>query len=159
MEKIVDVFLPEKAKEYEQLIGIAMKTLIRLVDRHASIVKAELKTVDASAPMAVQEMKGQDENWVNGFREVDGALLTAAAFFGQEDFECLDEDALDAAAELMNCINGLYASSVSGKRGTFLELMPPRYGVNGTAVPDQEACVITVRIDGKLCEFITIKSH
>ena len=157
VDKIVDVYLPEEAKDYEHLIAVAMKTLIRLVDRHASIIKAEMKPVQATAPMAVQEMEGEAEKWTNGFKEVNGALLTAASFFGQEDFETLDEDALDAAAELMNCINGLYASSLSGNRGSFLELLPPKYDVEGVDFSDQTACVVTVQIDGKLCEFATAK--
>jgi hypothetical protein len=157
VDKIVDVYLPEEAKDYEQLIAVAMKTLIRLVDRHASIVKTEMKPVQATAPMAVQEMEGESEKWTNGFKEVNGALLTAASFFGQEDFETLDEDALDAAAELMNCINGLYASSLSGNHGSFLELLPPKYDVQGVEFSDQTACVVTVQIDGKLCEFATAK--
>ena len=159
VEKIVDVFLPESAKEYEALIGVTMKTLIRLVDRHASIVKAEMKSVDAKAPMAIQELQGDGVKFVNGFREVNGALLTAACFFGQEDFEEMNEDVLDAAAELMNCINGLYASSQSGNHGAFLELMPPAYGVEGVDFPTGDACVITVQVDGKLCEFVTIKQN
>ncbi len=159
VEKIVDVYLPEAAKEYEQLISIAMKTLIRLVDRHASIIKAEMKEVQGSAPAAIQEMQGETEKWTNGFREVDGALLTVASFFGQEEFETLDEDALDAAAELMNCINGLYASAISGKHGELLELLPPAYGVEGVDFPAQVACVVTVQIDGRLCEFVTTKAN
>ena len=159
VEKIVDVFLPEEAEGYEQLVGIAMKTLIRLVDRHASIIKAEIKKADGGAPMAAQEMQGENVKWFNGFRELDGALLTIASFFGQEDFEMLDEDALDAAAELMNCINGLFASALSGNHGQFLELMPPQYAVDGLDVSDQMACVVTVQIDGKLCELITVKTN
>ena len=157
VDKIVDVFLTEEAKEYEAVIAIAMKTLIRLVDRHASIIKAEMKSLDSNAPMAVQEMQGESGKWTNCFKEVDGALLTAASFFGQEDFEELDEDALDAAAELLNCINGMYATSLSGNHGNFLELMPPLYEVDGVAYPDDAACVVTIQIDGKLCEFAAIK--
>ncbi|MBO4750060.1 MAG: hypothetical protein J5546_07050 [Lachnospiraceae bacterium] len=158
VEKIIDVYLPANAKDYSQLIGIAMKTLIRLVDRHASIDKMEMKKVSADAPMAAQEMKGEEVEWKNGMKEIDGALLTVASFFGQEDFEVLDEDALDAVAELMNCINGLYASSLSNNHGKLLELMPPEYDEAGVAFPDEEACVVTVRIDGRLCEFATVKS-
>ena len=157
VDKIVDVFLTEEAKEYEAVIAIAMKTLIRLVDRHASIIKAEMKSLDSNAPMAVQEMQGESGKWTNCFKEVDGALLTAASFFGQEDFEELDEDALDAAAELLNCINGMYATSLSGNHGNFLELMPPLYEVDGVEYPDDAACVVTIQIDGKLCEFAAIK--
>ena len=157
VDKIVDVFLPEEAKDYEKLIAIAMKTLIRLVDRHASIVKSEEKVMDCSGPMAVQRMIGDNEKWVNGLREVDGALLTAACFFGQEDFEEMDEDSLDAAAELLNCINGLYASSLSGNR--FLELVPPEYGTDTVTYSDLPARVITIQIDGKLCEFAALKHN
>lgn len=159
VEKIVSVFLPEEAEGYEAIVSVAMKTLIRLVDRHASIIKAEIREVGSNAPMAVQEMRGDTEKWFNGFRELDGALLTIASFFGQEDFETLDEDALDAAAELMNCINGLYASSISGSHGEFLELIPPTYSAEGIAFPDQTALIVTVQIDGRLCEFITAKSN
>ena len=35
-------------------------------------------------------------------------------------------DALDAAGETLNCINGLYASAES-RSGKFLELTPPDY--------------------------------
>ncbi|MBO4291622.1 MAG: hypothetical protein J5898_06915 [Lachnospiraceae bacterium] len=157
VEKIVDVYLPEAAKEYEQLIGIVVKTLIRLVDRHTSIVKAEMQPLKSGAAMAVQELQGDQVKYINGFKEVNGALLTAASFFGQEDFETLDNDALDAAAELMNCINGLYASALSSSHGKFLELMPPEYAVEGLKVPEAEACVVTVQIDGQICEFVTAK--
>lgn len=157
VEKIVSVFLPDRAKEYEALVSIAMKTLLRLVDRHSSIVKVEMKVVDNKAPMAVQELQGADFKYVNGFKEGNGALLTAACFFGQEDFEEMNEDVLDAAAELMNCVNGLYASSVSGNHGAYLELMPPVYNVEGVDYPKDEACVVTVQVDGKNCEFITVK--
>lgn len=159
VDKIVGVFLPECAKDYEALVGIAMKTLIRLVDRHASIVKTEMKRVSADAPMAIQELQGDNEKYYNGFKEGNGALLTAACFFGQEDFEEMNEDVLDAAAELMNCVNGLYASAQSGHRGTFLELMPPEYNIDGVQMPEEDACVVTVQIDGKLCEFVTIKQN
>lgn len=157
VEKIVSVFLPENAKEYETLVSIAMKTLLRLVDRHSSIVKVEMKAVDNKAPMAIQELQGDSCKYFNGFKEVSGALFTAACFFGQEEFDEMNEDVLDAAAELMNCINGLYASSLSGSHGAFLELMPPLYNVDGVDYPKEEACVVTIQIDGKLCEFITVK--
>lgn len=157
VDKIVGVYLPGEAAEYEQLVDIVVKTLIRLVDRHTSIVKAEMKQLEGTGAIAVQEMKGENVRYISGFREGDGALLTAASFFGQEDFEKLDEDALDAAAELMNCINGLYASAQSKEHGAFLDLMPPQYGVSGVDVQAENACVVTLKIDGQVCEFVTAK--
>lgn len=157
VDKIVGVFLPAEAKDYEELVAIVMKTLIRLVDRHAGIVKASMEDYRNDAPMAMQELEGENVKYANCFRETDGALLTIASFFGQEDFENLDEDALDAAAELMNNINGLYASAQSSARGAFLELMPPKYGTDGVEAPAVKACTVTIQIDGKNCDFVSAK--
>lgn len=153
VEGIVEILLPAQAKDYCALVSIAMKTLIRLVDRHANIRGAKIGQLKEAGACAFQELQGKEIRYFNGFRENTGALLTAASFFGQEDFESLDEDALDAAAELMNCINGLFASSQSD----FLELMPPVYGVQGAQVPEGEACVVTIQIGDKVCEFVSAK--
>lgn len=157
VEKIVKVFLPDEAAKYEQLVDVAIKTIIRMVDRHSSILKAEVKKLDASGPIAIQELQGEGVRYINGFKEGNGALLTAASFFGQEDFGEMNEDALDAAAELMNCINGLYATAQSGGRSAFLELMPPAYGMDGVEAPDADACVVTIQINGQICEFVSAK--
>lgn len=157
VDKIVEIMLPDKAADYSVLIAIAIKTIIRIADRHAGIIKVEMKDFRSAAPMAVQSLEGENETWTNGFKEVDGAMRTAASIFAEEDFTEMDEDALDAAAELVNCINGLYASSASGSHGKFLELMPPLYSMDGTDYPEGEACVVTVQIDDKLCEYASIK--
>jgi len=157
VDKIVEVFLPKGAADYQQLVAIVMKTLIRLVDRHASIIKAELKAFDPSGPIAIQELQGDNEKYINGFRETEGALLTIASLFGQEEFEVLNDDALDATAELTNCINGLYASAISSAHGKFLELMPPQYGAEGIPVSAESACIVTVQVEGKNCEFVSAK--
>ena len=157
VDKIVGVFLPSEDADYVALVDIVVKTLIRLADRHTSIVKAEMKALDGKGSMAVQELQGESVRFLNGFREVDGALLTAASFFGQEDFATMDEDALDAAAELLNCINGLYAAAQSKDHGIFLELMPPLYGVDGVDAKAEKACVVTLEIEGQVCEFVTAK--
>ena len=157
VDKIVEIMLPDKAADYSVLIAIAIKTIMRIADRQPGILKVEMKDFRSAAPMAVQALEGENETWTNGFKEVDGAMLTAASVFAEEDFPEMDEDALDAAAELVNCINGLYASSVSGSHGKFLELMPPSYSMEGADYPEGEACVVTVQIDGKLCEYASIK--
>lgn len=157
IDKIIGVYLPAEASGYEQLTAIVIKTLIRLVDRHASVLKAEMGRLDPTGAIAVQELQGDSVRYINGFKEVDGALLTAASFFGQEDFAEMNEDALDAAAELMNCINGLYVSAQSKEHGCFLELMPPVYGTDGIDVAAENACIVTVQIEGQICEFVSAK--
>jgi len=62
------------------------------------------------------------------------------------------EDALDAAGEFINCLNGLYASARS-RAGEFLELFPPEYCVEGAALSG-DVCVIPVFIQGKELYFV-----
>lgn len=157
VEKIIGIYLPSEASEYEHMTTIAIKTLIRLVDRHASVLKAEMDRLDPAGAIAVQELQGDNVRYVIGFKEVDGALLTAASIFGKEDFAELDEDALDSAAELLNCINGLFASAQSKERGCLLELMPPMYGTDGVDLSAETACIVTVQIAGRICEFVSAK--
>ena len=96
--------------------------------------------------MVSQSMEGTN-GLVSCLSEGNGALLQVCSVFGQEDFPQLDLDALDAAGELLNCINGLFASGQS-RDGHFLELMPPDY-TDVTAKAKTEICKVPVFIGDK----------
>lgn len=125
VDRILPLLLPESAKQYQEIIGTAVRILIRMVDRN--IYLGDITTVESlpEENMVCQTLVGQG-GIIDCFSERDGALLQVCSFFGQEEFERLDMDSLDAAGELLNYINGLYASGMS-HRGSFLELMPPVY--------------------------------
>ena len=124
-ERIIPLFIPEEGKQFTGIITTAAKTLIRLINRHIYIGKAEMTSMFPSKDMVSQSMLGED-SLISCLSEGNGALLQVCSTFGQEDFEQLDLDSLDAAGELLNCINGLFASGLS-RNGQFLELMPPEY--------------------------------
>lgn len=125
VERIVPLLLPEEAKGFTEVISIAVRTLIRLVDRHIYIGKAVMADSLPGENQVSQALEGENGIIVS-FSERDGALLKVSSVFGQEEFAKIDLDSLDAAGELLNCINGLYVSSLS-RQGKFLELMPPEY--------------------------------
>ncbi len=125
VDRIVPLFIPEEGKEFTKVIATAVRTIIRLIDRHVYIGKAEITDAFPADNQVSQALVGET-GIINCFSEGDGALLKASSSFGKEAFEQLDLDALDAAGEFLNCINGLYASSLS-RQNTFLELMPPDY--------------------------------
>ncbi len=145
-ERIVPLFIPEEGKQFADLISTAVKTLIRLIDRHVYIGKAEMVTSFPEKDMVSQSMQG-DGGFVSCFSEGNGALLHVCSVYGQEDFDQLDLDSLDAAGELLNCINGLFASGLS-RNGKFLELMPPDY-TDVTAKAKTEICKVPVFIGDK----------
>lgn len=124
--RIVPLFIPENGKQFSDIICTAVKTMIRLIDRHVYIGKAEMTDTFPQASMVCQSLTGEN-GFVVCLSEGNGALLHACRKFGHEDFEQLDSDSLDAAGEFLNCINGLFASNLS-RDGKYLELMPPEYG-------------------------------
>lgn len=125
VDRILPLLLPEGVKQYQELIGTAVRILIRMVDRNVYL--GDISTVESlpEEDMVCQTLVGEG-GIIDCFSERDGALLNVCSFFGQEEFEQLDMNSLDAAGELLNYINGLYASGMS-HRGVFLELMPPAY--------------------------------
>lgn len=125
VDRIVPLFIPEEGKEFTEIIATAVRTLIRIIDRHIYVGQAEMVDAFPAADLVSQGLKGE-EGIIDALSEKDGALLNVCSIFGKEEFEKLDLDALDASGELLNCINGLYASSLS-RDGRFLELMPPEY--------------------------------
>ncbi|MBE5867010.1 MAG: hypothetical protein E7292_12580 [Lachnospiraceae bacterium] len=125
VDRILPLLLPEEAQSYATAIGTVVRTIIRLVDRHAYIGRAAMVDSFPSEGVAIQKMEGTD-GVVDCFAERNGALLKLCSIFGQEAFSRLDLDALDAAGELLNCANGMFVSELS-RQGKFLELMPPEY--------------------------------
>ena len=145
-ERIVPLFVSEEGKQFTNIIATAVKTLIRLIDRHIYIGKAEMTTAFPSKDMVSQSLEGNG-GLVSCLSEGNGALLQVCSAYAKEDFEQLDLDSLDAAGELLNCINGLFASGLS-REGQFLELMPPEYE-DVTAKAKTEICKVPVFIGDK----------
>lgn len=125
VERIVPLYIPEAGKRFTEIITVAVRTIIRLLDRHVYVGTAQMVHAFPAEGQVSQALVGA-EGIITCLSELDGALRKLACTFGQEEFETLDSDALDAAGEILNCINGLYASAES-RNGKFLELMPPDY--------------------------------
>lgn len=149
VEKIVPLFLPEAGKSYNDIICVALRTFIRLIDRHAYISEIIMTDAFSATNQVNQELCG-DNGIIDCFSEGCGALLKTATIFGQEEFVELDMDALDAAGEFLNCINGLYASALS-EQGHFLELMPPEYVDMSTKA--KNFCKVTINIENQCLNF------
>lgn len=125
VEKILPFLLPKEAMSYCPLIATVVRAMIRLVDRHVYLGRAAMDKVLPTEDLALQRMEGAG-GIVDCFAERNGALLKTCCIYGQEMFSKLDETALDAAGELLNCANGMYVSELSNQ-GRFLDMMPPEY--------------------------------
>ena len=152
VDRIVPLFIPEACESFTEIITTAVRTLTRLIDRHIYIGKAEIMDAFPAVNQVSQALSGEN-GIIDCFSEGNGALLKVCCTYGQEDFAELDLDALDAAGELLNCINGLYASGIS-RQGAFLDLMPPEYE---EVTAKAKACICRIPIYmGDLSLYYTI---
>lgn len=151
-DKIVPLYLSPETLEFGEWIGIAVRTMIRCIDRHIYVGKAEVVNTVSISKGAMQIVEGEGGK-KTVFEEIQDGLLAVATTFGQADFTELDEDALDAAGEFLNCINGLYASAQSQK-GASLELLPPEFIENGKEVVSEKICCIPIFIKNKKLKLV-----
>ncbi|MCQ2082042.1 MAG: chemotaxis protein CheX [Lachnospiraceae bacterium] len=125
IERIVPLFMPHDADDYKDIVLIAAKTIMRCVDNNIYPLKAYYADEVEALNGALQFVDG-NPCLTTCFCGDGNSLLDIACEFGKEDFPTVNEDALDAVAELINCINGLYASAKSAER-IRMELFPPEF--------------------------------
>lgn len=154
-EKIVPLFLPPGAERYEEIVTLALKTLIRFVDNKAYVMYGTLADRAALRYPVTQELQGA-KYIRSGFSDVDEGICELASVFARSVFETVDEDVQDAVGEFLNCVNGLYATAQSQK-GISLELMPPQMGKSGEA-EGRDILVMPFGICGKRVEFMVTDS-
>lgn len=143
VDSILPLFLPVDSEAYYGIAGTAVRTLMRLVDTGLYPDKAYImqKTEDENG--ALQKVEGE-KGFVSALGGKGNALQFTASVFGQEEFVSVDEDALDAIGELLNCINGLYVSEC--KDGSSLELMPPSFKTGIRGFESRKMLVLPIHI-------------
>ncbi len=158
--RIVALYIPAEAMAYRDIIGVMIRALIRCADRHVYMGKAVVQNgvkVDKATFQRIAGLTTPIEGLTEletGFVEDTGALSEVAAAFCRED-NLAEEDILDAAGELLNCVNGLYVSGIS-REGIDSELMPPTIMDNGAEFTDDKVCMVPIRLKNKKSFFVVI---
>ncbi|MCM1046376.1 MAG: hypothetical protein NC417_12775 [Candidatus Gastranaerophilales bacterium] len=146
-KRIVPLMLPEEAKQYGDIIAAALETMQKVIG--GSLYMGEGAMVDTFPPEPmVSQTLAWESGFVSCFSERDGGLLKVCSVFGHEEFEILDEDAMDAAGELLNCVNGVYASELS-RRGEFFEMMPLEYSGVRDPIRRNSICRVPIFVGDK----------
>ncbi len=138
IDKVVQVFtkdpaIPAMIKDY---IALVSRTLIRFVDSNLRIDKVQLMNDYTADYIASQNMEG-DFRLFTGFAGDGQGIKVVAETFGQETFDTIDEDVLDACCELLNCNNGLFASRLSNE-DTQLDMLPPVMYLQKTTISSDD---------------------
>lgn len=158
-ERIVPLYLPPQMLCYKDISGVFVRTLIRCVDRHIYIGKASIKDTYTFDYAVFQKTTGFAVP-VFGYKEleigmidVNGGLSAISTAFCKEELELDESDALDAAGELLNCVNGLYSSALS-RNGIETDLLPPINITQTTILKESQICCIPVYLGDKEAIFM-----
>ena len=152
IERIVPIFMGTDQREYESLFAIAIKNIYRLVDAHIYIGRARTVREYQGEALGYQKMRG-DCSALMAFTGKYEDLQKMAIAYTKEEFIETREDALDALCELINCINGLFATQNS-LQGSSIELEPPVYLSGFASIAAVEMVVMPVYMDNAEIELI-----
>ncbi|MDE7287219.1 MAG: chemotaxis protein CheX [Lachnospiraceae bacterium] len=151
VDRILPLYIPAGQEKYLDAMGTALRTIMRCVDTEIYFEKAYVASECEGAYGAIQCIDGE-RSLSCGMIGKGQALLPVASAFGKEEFEEMNEDALDAIGELLNCISGLYASGIS-RGGVYVELYPPEYSTDICGIFCDEMLVLPIYIKGQKIHF------
>ena len=86
----------------------------------------------------------------------DSMIKTAIGFAGEQYIEELD-DALDSVCELINCINGIFATELS-RRSIDIDMLAPGYKSGPGVINAEEIINIPVYVFGKMFTLSVVSS-
>lgn len=152
IDRVVRLFLPSNEELSDRHCALAIRTLTRIINSGAYVMKAYFTDELAVSNVALQKLEG-DHQITTAFAGTDNALLAIANPFADEEFESVDLDALDAVGEFVNCVNGLFASEVS-KENMDLDMLPPEFFDSASVIKGNQFCVFPIIIGNNKFNFI-----
>ena len=152
VDRTVKLFLPSNTDFYDRLCAISVRTLLRIITSNAYVSKAYLVDEITVDNFAMQAMDG-DHLVTSGFAGSENSLLSIAIPFANEEFDCVDLDALDAVGEFTNCINGLFATDLSNE-GVEIDMLPPLFYDHSVTLKGNQFCVFPINMEDQVVYFI-----
>lgn len=155
VEKIVPIFLFKQPELLVALCGVIVRTLNRLVDYRAYIKQPYTVTEVPYSYLSMQELFG-DHTILNAICGDMDILKKVASGFAGDTFINDEEDCLDGLCELINSINGMFASQMS-REDMNLDMHVPQYCTSaGTLKSDSLLCIPIVVYDQELTFVLSI---
>ena len=146
IDRIVPIFLDTEDKRLRRIFTMAVKNIYRLVDSHVYIGKSYRVGSLRNEVLGYQSFRGDEKGKMAIAGRYEDIRKMAIAYTKEEFIET-EEDALDAVCELINCMNGLYASERS-KEGALIELEPPEFYITFTEATGDYLDVLPIYTSG-----------
>lgn len=148
-DNIIPIFLSGQPQLLTELCGVLIRCVCRLVDYRAYIKKPYVAANITYPHAAIQELFG-DYSILHVLSGDENALKQAAIGFAGAEFINDVDDSLDALCELINCVNGMFASRKS-QENVALDMKVPEYRVGeGTLEGSSMLCIPIVIFDKEI---------
>lgn len=152
IEGMLPAFVHLDDRRYLDLIGLALRNIIRFINTYLRIAPGEFVSGEAPHYAAYQHTIG-DYSCMLGFTGENDDILMMADGYAKEEFGTVDEDALDSIAEFTNCVNGLYAAELSFQNIS-MDMMPPKLSFDEPIDVKGEYYSLPIFLEGKQCNLI-----
>ena len=152
VNKITTIFVDTENPVIKNMFSMGIKNMYRLVDHHVFVGKTYKVTCIKDEVLGYQRFHG-DQNSVVAISGKFEDVKKMAIAYTKEEFIDTEEDALDAVCELVNCINGLYATELS-RSDISVELEPPNFQVTYSEGTSDEIIVMPVYICGGQVKYL-----
>lgn len=153
IDRIIPIYLYEQPQFIQELCGVMVRTVNRLVDYHVYI-KKPYEVKEYSFEQFCMQKLGGEHTLLTSLSGSSDSLKQAAIGFAGERYIETEDDALDALCELINCVNGLYATELSTKHIDVDMEVPHYQATKGTLRADKLLCLPLI-ICGKEVDLIT----
>lgn len=152
IDRIVPLFLPVEVNSFQMAhVLLCVKTLLRLVDNDIYLDKGYFTDYIDTDFYALQSIEG-DSKATLALIAKGNAILPLAETFGEEEFGEVDVYALDAVAEFINCVNGMYTTDFESVME--LDMLPPDYKVDPCRLSGK-LLVLPVYVKGEMFNIIS----
>jgi CheY-specific phosphatase CheX len=152
IDTILPTLVDTENPRYLELIGLTLRNIVRFVNTYLRMGKASFVNSLSAKYLAFQCTEGDYEGFL-GFCSDSDNILAIADGYAKEKFDAVDEDSLDAVAEFINCVNGLYAAELS-YQNIKIDMLPPVLQFDGTISRDDTFCVLPVYIESKKIDLV-----
>ena len=152
IDGLLPAFVDAQDRRYLSLIGLTLRNIIRFVSSYLRIEKGSFVSSITTRYLAYQRTTGDYEGFL-GFCSDDDGILAIAEGYAKESFGTVDEDALDAAGEFTNCVNGLYAAELSYSN-VHMDMMPPELLFDASIEEDGTFYLLPIYVEGKKSNLI-----
>lgn len=120
---------------YIDFVTLFVKNIIRFVDRNVYINRVERVSSILEKHLFQQDILG-DHRIFTAFTGDDEAILEIASKHADEEFEVIDDYAIDSACEFINLSNGLFVVNESDK-GNELTMTIQKY-IPNSSIPENK---------------------